>query len=156
MTGTSGGVPPLTIMIFPLCFSCGMCLIDTSNGLLMLLAYTWTSVRPIEKLFYNFVVTSMSAGIALVICSLELLQIVVREVGLTGSLWSFIENVDMAVLGYSIILAFLVVFAIAVLYTRGWCCWRRCAVGGRALEVSDARGTGKVVESPGSAFQGGA
>jgi len=36
MTGTSGHVPPLMVMIFPICFSCGMCLVDTSNGLLML------------------------------------------------------------------------------------------------------------------------
>jgi len=121
MTGTSGHVPPLMVMIFPICFSCGMCLVDTSNGLLMLLTYSWTAVRPIQKLFYNFVVTSMSAGIALVICSLELSQILAREAGLKGPFWTFIANVDMASVGYSIIASFALVFVLGVVYAQGFC-----------------------------------
>ncbi|CAK0874438.1 unnamed protein product [Prorocentrum cordatum] len=58
-----------------LCFSCGMCLVDTGNGLLMLATYNWAKVRPSEKIFYNFLVTSMSATIALCIGTLELLQV---------------------------------------------------------------------------------
>jgi len=118
MSGSSGQVPPWIVLIFPLSFSCGMCLIDTANGLLMLATYSWTSVRPVQKLFYNFVVTSMSAGIALIICSLELLQILAREARLRGPFWSFVENVDMVTVGYSIIFAFLLVFTVAVCYAR--------------------------------------
>lgn len=95
LTGSSGHVPPLAVMIFPIAFSCGMCLVDTVNGLLMVSTYSWTMVRPVQQLFYNFLVTSMSAGIALIICSLELLQIIAREVHLKGAFWDAVENVDM-------------------------------------------------------------
>lgn len=125
MTGTSGQVPPLMVMLFPISFSCGMCLLDTTNGLLMLLTYSWTTVRPVQKLFYNFVVTSMSAGIALVICTLELLQIFAREAGLTGGFWNSIQDIDMASIGYSIIASFALVFILAVVYAQG-CFECRC------------------------------
>uniref|UniRef100_A0A7S2P7C5 Nickel/cobalt efflux system n=1 Tax=Zooxanthella nutricula TaxID=1333877 RepID=A0A7S2P7C5_9DINO len=119
MTGSSGRIPPAIVMIFPVAFSCGMCLIDTANGLLMLATYSWTEVRPMQKLFYNFVVTSMSAGIALVICSLELLQIVARQANLRGPFWTLVQDVDMVAIGYSIICSFLLVFLVAVCYSRG-------------------------------------
>jgi len=134
MSGTSGRVPPGMVMIFPLAFSCGMCLVDTSNGLLMLATYSWTTVRPIQKLFYNFVVTSMSAGIALIICSLELLQIIAREAGWKSPFWMFIANVDMVAIGYSIILSFMFVFAVAVCYAQG-CCVCKCVGRDRTLTV---------------------
>lgn len=122
MTGTSGRVPPLVVMLFPIAFSCGMCLVDTTNGLLMLATYSWTTIRPTQKLFYNFVVTSMSAGIALVICSLETLQIVAREAHWTGPFWQWVQNVDMVAIGYTIILSFLGIFAFAVCYAQGMPC----------------------------------
>jgi len=118
MTGTSGQIPPVMIMTFPIAFSCGMCFVDTANGLLMLATYSWTSMRPIQKIFYNFVVTAMSASIALVICSLELLQILARQLAFQGAFWDFIQNLDMPTIGYSIILSFVLVFAAAVVYSR--------------------------------------
>jgi len=128
MTGTSGHVPPLMVMIFPICFSCGMCLVDTSNGLLMLVTYSWSAIRPMQKLFYNFVVTSMSAGIALIICSLELMQVVAQEASLQGPFWTFIANVDMASVGYSIMAMFAFILIVAAIYARG-ICQCRCSAG---------------------------
>lgn len=122
MTGTSGKVPPGMVMIFPIAFSCGMCLVDTVNGLLMLATYSWTKLRPIQKIFYNFVVTSMSAGIALIICSLEAVQILAQQLDLKGPFWDTIQNVDMATIGYTIIFTFAFVFGLAVCYGQGFCC----------------------------------
>merc|ERR1712232_301452 len=76
MTGTSQRFPPWMVMIFPLCFSCGMCLVDTANGLLMLMTYSWATIDPMQKLLYNFVVTALSAAVALAVGSLELLQMI--------------------------------------------------------------------------------
>ncbi|CAK0874437.1 unnamed protein product [Prorocentrum cordatum] len=104
-----------------LCFSCGMCLVDTGNGLLMLATYNWAKVRPSEKIFYNFLVTSMSATIALCIGTLELLQVICRAVGLHGPFWESVSSIDMAAIGYGIIVAFLVIFAAAVCFS----CTRR-------------------------------
>lgn len=119
MTGTKETIPSLVVMFFPLAFSCGMCLVDTLNGILMLATYSWTSMPPIQKFFYNFVVTAMSAGIALIICSLELLQIVARQLGFTGPVWEFIDSVDMATIGYTVIFSFILIFLIAVVLGQG-------------------------------------
>ncbi|CAK0874436.1 unnamed protein product [Prorocentrum cordatum] len=98
-----------------------MCLVDTGNGLLMLATYNWAKVRPSEKIFYNFLVTSMSATIALCIGTLELLQVICRAVGLHGPFWESVSSIDMAAIGYGIIVAFLVIFAAAVCFS----CTRR-------------------------------
>mmetsp|Transcript_91166 Transcript_91166/g.260845 ORF Transcript_91166/g.260845 Transcript_91166/m.260845 type:complete len:421 (+) Transcript_91166:2-1264(+) len=135
MTGTSGRVPPLLVMLFPVAFSCGMCLVDTTNGLLMLATYSWTTVRPMQKLFYNFVVTSMSAGIALIICSLELMQIVAREANWNGPFWTWVQNVDMVTIGYSIIVSFMFVFGFAVCYAQGMCSCRCMATKPSDLKI---------------------
>jgi len=115
MSGTSGRLPPLVVTIFPLCFSCGMCLVDTLNGQLMLMTYSWATVRPIQKLFYNFMVTAMSACVALLISSLEILQVLSHEAGWTSPVWSWVNGIDMGTLGYTVIFSFLAVFIIAVL-----------------------------------------
>jgi len=117
ISGTSGKLPPACVMLFPLCFSCGMCLVDTGNGLLMLATYSWAKVRPSEKIFYNFLVTSMSATIALCIGSLELLQVVCRAADLHGPFWDAVSGIDMAAIGYGIIFTFFVVFAAAVVFS---------------------------------------
>ena len=49
----SAGLPIWSILIFPALFTAGMCLIDTTNGILMLGAYSWAYVKPIRKLYYN-------------------------------------------------------------------------------------------------------
>merc|ERR1719469_375709 len=131
MSSTSGRVPPLMLLIFPVAFSCGMCFVDTCNGVLMLATYSWTNMRPIQKLFYNFVVTAMSAGIALIIVSLEALQIVAKEAALKGEFWTRVQAVDMATIGYSIILSFLLVFVAAVVVGKG-CAF--CRHGARGLD----------------------
>merc|ERR1712232_1030135 len=101
-------------MVFPLCFSAAMCLVDTGNGILMLLAYSWATVQPMEKLFYNFLVTALSAVVALLIGSLELVQMFVDQSDLTGCPWDTIRSIDMASLGFAIIVMFGLVFAISI------------------------------------------
>lgn len=115
MTSTTGAVPASIVMVIPLCFSTGMCLVDTGNGILMLLAYTWATVRPMEKLFYNFLVTALSAVVAILIGSLEMLQTYAQQSHLKGSPWSQIKDVDMASVGFFIIMVFAVIFGLSVI-----------------------------------------
>ena len=70
-----------------------------------------------EKLFYNFVVTSLSAVVALLIGSLEMLQTYAQQSKLTGSPWNQIEQVDMASVGFLIIIVFTVIFGLSVVCT---------------------------------------
>lgn len=143
ISGTKGKVPALMVLIFPLCFSCGMCLVDTANGLLMLITYSWSSVRPVKKLFYNFLVTALSATIALLIGSLELLQIVADRLKLKGTFWTCVRDVDMAVLGYAVICVFAAIFTISIVYTRGCCGLRQ-----RAVEEEEQRESFSQASSP--------
>jgi high-affinity nickel-transport protein len=116
ISGSHGQLPPALVMLFPMSFSCGMCLVDTGNGLLMLMTYGWAKVRPSQKLFYNLLVTSMAASIALLIGSLEFLQVVANAANLHGPFWDAVLNVDMASIGFGIIATFATVLVIAVCY----------------------------------------
>ena len=37
-----------------------MCLLDTTDGVLMLGAYGWAFVKPVRKLYYNLTITLVS------------------------------------------------------------------------------------------------
>src|SRR5438128_8088659 len=54
------GLPIAYILIFPVLFTAGMCLMDTTDGILMLGAYGWAFVKPIRKLYYNLNITLIS------------------------------------------------------------------------------------------------
>merc|ERR1712217_331681 len=120
VSGTDHKVPALMIMVFPLCFSCGMCLIDTANGLLMVVAYSWATVQPSQKLFYNLIVTGLSAIVALSVGSLEFLQILGDQCNLEGPFWTVVQGVDMTLLGYGVIGLF--ASALVVALSFAYCC----------------------------------
>src|SRR6266567_4605258 len=61
------GLPVWSILIFPALFTAGMCLVDTTNSVLMLGAYGWAFVKPIRKLYYNMNITLVSVLVAVVI-----------------------------------------------------------------------------------------
>jgi nickel/cobalt transporter (NiCoT) family protein len=86
------GLPLSAVMVFPLLFTAGMTLVDTSQGIFMVGAYGWALVEPRRKLVYNLIVTSLSGFVALVVGIVELLTIMPRYV----RKGSFLELVDTA------------------------------------------------------------
>jgi high-affinity nickel-transport protein len=88
------GLPIWSIMLFPLLFTAGMCLIDTADGILMVGAYGWAFVHPVRKLYYNLTITSVSVLIALLVGGIEILGIIGDQFDLHGVLWD-----DIAALG---------------------------------------------------------
>jgi high-affinity nickel-transport protein len=97
------GLPVAYILIFPLLFTAGMCLIDTTDGILMLGAYGWAFVKPVRKLYYNMNITLVSVLVALVVGTIEIISIVSMVLNLSGGLWDFFNNLDFGVLGGIII-----------------------------------------------------
>ncbi len=99
-----------TIMVFPLLFTAGMTLIDTTDGVLMLGAYGWAFMKPIRKLYYNMTITAVSVVVAVLIGGLETLNLIGDQLGLTdgGGFWGAIGaiNDNFGVLGYAIIAIF--------------------------------------------------
>ena len=109
------GVPFWVIMLLPLLFMAGMCLIDALDGILMLGAYGWAFIKPIRKAYYNLIITSLSVLVAFVVGTYELLQIFQAQFALKGRLWSFLDRLPFDNLGYIIIGTFLVGWGVSVL-----------------------------------------
>ncbi|HEY6287281.1 MAG TPA: hypothetical protein VIX20_16565, partial [Ktedonobacteraceae bacterium] len=116
-TSVGKGVPLLAILIFPALFTAGMSLLDTTDGILMLGAYGWAYEKPIRKLFYNLNITLISIIVALVVGSLEALNILATELNLSGPVWDQIGNLNnsFGLLGVFIVLLFLASWAISTI-----------------------------------------
>ena len=72
--GASASIPIYYILVLPLMFTCGMVLVDTTDGVTMRLAYGWAFLNPVRKIFYNLTVTIISVLVAFVIGGIEVLQ----------------------------------------------------------------------------------
>ena len=116
--GGQMGMSFWTIMLLPALFTAGMCLVDTSDGILMLGAYGWAFIKPIRKLYYNLCITLLSVLVAFVVGTYELLQIVQAQFRLRGSFWDFVSRLNFDALGFVIIGTFLVGWLISVLFYK--------------------------------------
>jgi high-affinity nickel-transport protein len=88
------GLPVYTIMVFPLLFTAGMCLLDTTDGVLMLGCYGWAFVKPVRKLYYNMNVTLVSVLVAALVGTIEVLSVAGAQLGLRGATWDAIGRVS--------------------------------------------------------------
>ncbi len=88
------GLPIWSIMIFPLLFTAGMCLLDTADGILMLGAYGWAYVHPMRKLYYNMTITSVSVLVAVVVGGIEVLGLLADQFHLQGRFWDGVGTVN--------------------------------------------------------------
>ena len=116
----SAGLPIWSILIFPALFTAGMCLIDTTDGILMLGAYSWAYVKPIRKLYYNLTITLVSVLVALLVGGIEALGIIGGKLGLQGGFWDFIGEVseNFGAVGYCIVGIFLVSWVVSTIVYR--------------------------------------
>jgi high-affinity nickel-transport protein len=113
------GVPFIFIMVFPLLFTAGMTLADTTDGVLMLGAYGWAFVKPVRKLYYNLNITLISVLVAVVVGAIEVLQVVSGELNLGGPFWHFVNNtLDLGNVGFFIVAILLVSWLISTLIYR--------------------------------------
>jgi len=102
------GLPVFTILIFPLLFTVGMCLLDTTDGVLMLGCYGWAFVKPVRKLYYNLNITLVSVLVAVVVGAIEALGILDDRFGWKGGFWNAIGTVgdNFGTLGFAIVAIF--------------------------------------------------
>ncbi len=88
------GLPVYTILVFPLLFTAGMCLLDTTDGILMLGCYGWAFVKPLRKLYYNLNITLVSVLVAVLVGTLEVLSLAGAQLGLKGAAWDVVAHVS--------------------------------------------------------------
>jgi high-affinity nickel-transport protein len=108
-------VPFLAVLSLPILFAAGMSLMDTADGAFMSQAYGWAFSNPIRKVYYNITVTSLSVAVALIIGSIELLQVLAARLSLEGGFWSFLDNLDFGNLGYVVVGLFVATWAFSVI-----------------------------------------
>lgn len=109
------GLPAWAILIFPALFTAGMCLIDTTDGILMLGAYGWAFMKPVRKLYYNLNITLISVLVAFLVGTIEVLSIISMEFNLNSGVWYYLNNLDFGVLGGVIIGLFILSWLISTL-----------------------------------------
>ena len=113
----SAGLPTWSILVFPALFTAGMSLIDTTDGVLMVQTYGWAFIKPVRKLYYNLTMTLISIVVALLIGGVEALGLLANKLGLEGSFWDLVDQVNgsFGLLGYLIIGVFAAGWIISVL-----------------------------------------
>jgi nickel/cobalt transporter (NiCoT) family protein len=116
----SKGTSLWTILVFPALFTAGMTLVDATDGVLMLGAYSWAYVQPVRKLFYNLTITLVSVVVALAIGTLEALNLIADKLALQGAFWSWMGaiNDNFGVLGFCIVGLFAAAWLLSFLVYR--------------------------------------
>jgi high-affinity nickel-transport protein len=105
-----------SMLIFPVLFTAGMSLVDTTDSVLMVRAYGWAFVKPIRKLYYNLTITAVSVVVAVLIGSVEALGLIAEKLALSGGVWDWIAmlNEQFGALGYLIVGLFIVSWLLSV------------------------------------------
>lgn len=123
-------VPRFSIMLLPLLFMGGMCLLDTLNGVFMAWAYGRALDDFMQRLYYNLFLTTTSGFIALLVGGVELLSAVANVEEFHGPFWDAVATVNsnFELVGCGVVAVFLLSMAFAL------CCFTRVFPGGRPLE----------------------
>ncbi|MYS88518.1 MULTISPECIES: HoxN/HupN/NixA family nickel/cobalt transporter [Streptomyces] len=117
-SGAASGLPWYAILCLPVLFAAGMCLLDTIDGSFMNFAYGWAFSKPVRKVYYNLTITGLSVAVALLIGTVELLGLLVEQLGLHGPFWNWISGLDLNVLGYVVVALFVATWVVALLVWR--------------------------------------
>jgi nickel/cobalt transporter (NiCoT) family protein len=115
---SAGNLPIPAVLSLPILFAAGMTLMDTSDGVLMSKAYNWAFLNPLRKIFYNITTTSLSIVVALVIGTIELLQVLIGMLDLHGPFFDVVGGLDFGILGYVIVGLFLLAWAMSVAFWK--------------------------------------
>jgi nickel/cobalt transporter (NiCoT) family protein len=111
-------LPFYTILVLPILFAAGMCLMDAADGVFMNAAYGWAFAKPVRKVFYNITITSISVAVALIIGTIELVGVLADQANITSGPLGWIANINLDYAGYAIVGLFFVSWLIALAVWR--------------------------------------
>lgn len=112
------------ILIFPVLFTVGMCLLDTIDGALMMALYTSTAFAkdPIAILYYSIVLTVITVIVALIIGVIQLLSLILNIAQPTGRFWTGVavagDHYD--IIGGAICTSFILFGLLSVAVYKPW------------------------------------
>jgi high-affinity nickel-transport protein len=107
-------LPFYSILVLPILFAAGMCLMDTTDGVFMNAAYGWAFAKPVRKVFYNITITSISIAVALIIGTIELIGVLADQAGITTGPIAAIADIPLDYAGYGIVALFVVAWLVAI------------------------------------------
>jgi high-affinity nickel-transport protein len=116
--GAASGLPFYAILCLPILFAAGMSLFDTIDGAFMNFAYGWAFMKPVRKIYYNITITALSVGVALLVGTIELMSVLADKLSLTGGVWDWVSTLDLNLVGYAIVVLFVVTWALALAVWR--------------------------------------
>jgi high-affinity nickel-transport protein len=111
-------LPFYSILVLPILFAAGMCLMDTADGVFMNAAYGWAFARPVRKVFYNITITAISVAVALIIGTIELVSVLAHQADITSGPISAIADIPLDYAGYGIVSLFFLAWIVALLVWR--------------------------------------
>ncbi len=111
-------LPFYAILILPILFAAGMCLMDTTDGVFMNAAYGWAFAKPVRKVFYNITITALSVAVALIIGTIELIGVLDDQAGITSGPLAAIGSIPLDYAGYAIVALFIAAWLIALAVWR--------------------------------------
>ncbi|KAF2008579.1 NicO-domain-containing protein [Aaosphaeria arxii CBS 175.79] len=112
------------ILLFPLLFTAGMCLLDTTDGALMMSLYTSTQLArdPIAICYYSIVLTVITVVVATVIGVVQFLNLALNVAEPKGPFWDGVERLGEKwdIVGGAICGCFVVFGGLSVLLYKPW------------------------------------
>ena len=111
-------LPWYAILTLPILFAAGMSLLDSIDGCFMNFAYGWAFSKPVRKVYYNITITGLSVAVALIIGTIQLISILVAQLGITTGPLALIGTLDLNFVGFAIVTLFVLTWVIAVAIWR--------------------------------------
>src|SRR3954447_13876048 len=111
-------LPFYSILVLPVLFAAGMCLMDTIDGVFMNAAYGWAFAKPVRKVFYNITITSISVAVALIIGTVELIGVLADQANITTGPLAAIAGIPLDYAGYGIVGLFVLAWIVALAVWR--------------------------------------
>ena len=111
-------LPFYSILVLPVLFAAGMCLLDTVDGVFMNAAYGWAFAKPVRKVFYNLTITSISVAVALVIGTIELVGVLADQAHITSGPVAWVGQIDLDHAGFAIVGLFVLSWLLALAIWR--------------------------------------
>ncbi|MFD1049725.1 HoxN/HupN/NixA family nickel/cobalt transporter, partial [Kibdelosporangium lantanae] len=111
-------LPFYAILVLPILFAAGMCLLDTIDGVFMNFAYGWAFAKPVRKVYYNITITALSVAVALVIGTIELVSVLADQAKIDSGPIAAIASIPLDYAGYGIVALFVVAWVVALAVWR--------------------------------------
>jgi len=92
---------------------------DALDGIFMTKAYGWAFTSPLRKIYYNLTTTSISIFVALVIGTIQLINVLAAKTNIENlPVFDKIAAIDLGGIGFFIVISFVLAWIVSVAIWR--------------------------------------